>query len=30
MLAPVRTSVDVHQRNEYNNELYHLKVDVGM
>ena len=30
MLVLVRTSVDLPQRNEYNNELYQLKVDVGM
>ena len=30
MLVPVRTSVDLHRRNELNSELYQLKVDVGM
>ena len=29
-LVPVRTSVDPRRRNEKNNELYQLKVDVGM
>ena len=30
MLVPMRTSIDLHQHNEWNNELYQLKVDVGM
>ena len=30
MLVPERTSVDLRRRNDYNNELYQLKVDVGM
>ena len=30
MLVPMRTSVDLRRRNEQNNELYQLKVDVGM
>ena len=30
MLVPVRTSVNLRRRNEQNNELYQLKVDVGM
>ena len=30
MLVPVRASVDLRQRTEQNNELYQLKVDVGM
>ena len=30
MLVPVRTSVDLRRCNEQNNELYQLKVDVGM
>ena len=30
MLVSVRTGVDLRRRNERNNELYELKVDVGM
>ena len=30
MLVPVRASVDLRQRTEQNNELYQLKVDVGL
>ena len=30
ILVPVRTSVGWRRRNEYSNELYQLKVDVGM
>ena len=30
MLVPVRTRVDLRRRNEQHNELYQLKVDVGM
>ena len=30
MLVAVRTIVDLRQRNEKNNGLYQLKVDVGM
>ena len=30
MLVPVRTSVDLCWCNEQNNELYQLKVDLGM
>ena len=30
ILVSVRTSVDLRRRNESNNDLYQLKVDVGM
>ena len=29
-MPALRTSIDLRRRNELNNELYQLKVDVGM